>query len=167
MRALFLCLFLTLSQSLFSQENAAPVVKNEITFSIIKPSAIRAHQIGSIIDQIERTGLTVIAIKMSQLNETKAKDFYREHDGKPFFADLVKTMSSGPIVALVVQGDDSMKRLRQIVGTTDPAKAEPFTIRAMYGKSVSENAIHASDSASSAAREIPFFFTEEEIYKQQ
>ena len=156
MKRFLICLFL-ISSTLFAAES-------DLTFSMIKPLAVKEQHIGGIVDQIEKNSLTVVGIKMVQLTPEKAKAFYKEHEGKPFFNDLVTRMSSGPIVALVIQGNDAVAHLRQVVGATDPKKAAAGTIRALFGRSVTDNAIHASDSAAAAAREVPFFFTEEEIF---
>src|SRR5690348_13603836 len=117
----------------------------DTTFSMIKPGAVQDNEIGAILDQIESSNLRVVAMKMTRLSEETAKTFYKEHEGKPFFKDLVQKMTSGPVVVFVVEGKDAQSRLRTLVGATDPAKADPFTIRALFGKSASENAIHASD----------------------
>lgn len=135
----------------------------EQTFTMIKPTAVKEHHVGQIIQEIEKNGFTIVAIKMVQLTEERAKAFYHEHEGKPFFADLVAKMSSGPVVALALKGDNAIKHLREVVGATNPEKAAPGTIRALYGKNVTENAIHASDSASSAEREIAFFFANDDL----
>ncbi len=130
----------------------------EETFSMIKPGAVQAHHIGEIIAMIEKQNLTLSNLKMEKLSEPQAEAFYAEHKGKPFYPELVKMMTSGPVVLMVVDGDNAVLRLREIVGSTDPSKAAPGTIRQAFGKSVGENAIHASDSAESAKREITFFF---------
>jgi nucleoside-diphosphate kinase len=137
----------------------------EQTFSMIKPTAVQEHHIGGIIDMIEKAQLHVSALKMKQLSKEQAEAFYAEHKGKPFYPDLVTMMSSGPIVVMVIEGDNAVKNLRDVVGSTDPKKANAGTIRATFGKSVGENAIHASDSKESAEREIKFFFTKEEIFQ--
>lgn len=128
------------------------------TFSMIKPTAVKEHHIGGIIDAIEKANLTIVALKMQTISKEQAEAFYGEHKGKPFYPELVQMMSSGPVVLMVVEGDNAVPALRKVVGSTDPKKADAGTIRATFGKSVGENAIHASDSPESAAREIAFFF---------
>ena len=135
----------------------------ERTFSMIKPAAVQEHHIGGIIDMIEKAHLSIAGLKMQRLSTEQAEAFYAEHKGKPFYNDLVKMMSSGPIVLMVIEGDGAVAKLREVVGSTDPKKANVGTIRATFGKSVGDNAIHASDSPESATREISFFFSEEEI----
>lgn len=107
---------------------------------------------------IEQANLAVVKLNMRTLTKEQAEAFYAEHKGKPFYADLVTMMSSGPVVVMVVEGNNAQASLREVVGATDPKKAAPGTIRAAFGKSVGENAIHASDSPESAEREIQFFF---------
>ncbi len=137
----------------------------EQTFSMIKPGAVREKHIGAIIEKIEQsTSLKIGAIKMYQLSKEQAEAFYAEHKERPFFADLVASMTSGPVVAMVVEGENAVVKLREIVGATDPKKAAPGTIRALFGSNVTQNAIHASDSVANATREIPFFFKSGEIY---
>lgn len=137
----------------------------ERTFSMIKPTAVHDHHVGAIIDMIEKTSLHVIGLKMQKITTEQAEAFYAEHAGKPFYPDLVKMMSSGPVVVMVIEGDNAVSNLRNVVGSTDPKKANIGTIRHTFGKSVGENAIHASDSQESAVREINFFFTKEEIFQ--
>jgi len=136
----------------------------DVTFSMVKPSAVKDNEIGAILDQIECAGYHLAAIRMTQMTPEQAKVFYKEHEGKPFFDDLVQKMTSGPVVAFVVEGKDVQKGMRKLVGATDPAKAEPYTIRALFGKSASENAIHASDSPEAATREIALFFKPDELF---
>lgn len=157
MKNLLLCLLtLAFSSSLWATEQ---------TFSMIKPTAVQEQHVGAIMDMIEKARLKIVALKMQQLSKEQAEAFYAEHKGKPFYAELVTMMSSGPIVLMVVDGDSAVQQLRQVVGSTDPKKADPGTIRRTFGKNVGENAIHASDSQESAAREIQFFFSTEEIFR--
>jgi nucleoside-diphosphate kinase len=130
---------------------------------MIKPTAVKEHHIGGIIDMIEKANLSIGALKMQKISKEQAEAFYAEHQGKPFFAELVQMMSSGPVVLMVVEGDSAITKLREVVGSTDPKKAAPGTIRATFGKSVGENAIHASDSPQSATREIAFFFAQDSV----
>lgn len=136
----------------------------EQTFSMIKPTAVKEHHIGGIIDCIEKANLSVAALKMHKLSKEQAEAFYAEHKDKPFYPELTTMMSSGPVVLMVIEGDNAVLKLREVIGSTDPKKAAPGTIRALFGKSVTENAIHGSDSQASAEREIAFFFTKEELY---
>lgn len=134
------------------------------TFSMIKPTAVKEQHIGEILALIEKSDLKIVAIKMVKLDEALAKTFYKEHENKPFFPELVQMMTSGPVVAFVASGDDAVLRLRKLVGDTNPKKAALGTIRALFGKSPGENAIHASDSDESAKREIALFFTPDQIF---
>jgi nucleoside-diphosphate kinase len=138
----------------------------EMTFSMIKPSAVREEHTGAILNKIESSGLRIAALKMHKMTKEQAEEFYKEHKDRPFYQELVAFMTTGPVVAMVVEGENSVSRLRAIVGATNPAKAEAGTIRALFGKSITENAIHASDSQASSAREIPFFFQPSEIYSR-
>ncbi|MCR3755943.1 MAG: nucleoside diphosphate kinase [Sodalis sp. Psp] len=136
----------------------------ERTLSIIKPNAVAKNVIGAIINRFENTGLTVVGAKMLHLNRVQAEGFYAEHKDKPFFDSLVNFMISGPILVQVLEGKDSVRRNREIMGTTNPADALAGTLRADYSDSFIENAVHGSDSVKSAAREIAYFFADEEIY---
>jgi nucleoside-diphosphate kinase len=132
----------------------------ERTLSIIKPNAVAAHRIGAILGRFEDEGLAIAALRMVRLTRTQAESFYAEHRGKPFFDGLVAFMTSGPICVQVLEGEDAVERNRAIMGATDPARAAPGTLRALYALSMTENAVHGSDGAASAAREIAFFFPE-------
>ena len=135
----------------------------ERTFSIIKPDAVGRNLIGDIYHRFENAGLCIIAAKMLHLSREQAEGFYAEHKGKPFFDPLIKFMTSGPIMVQVLEGDDAVRRHREIIGSTDPKKAQAGTIRADYASSVQQNAVHGSDSITSAEREIAYFFPDEEI----
>lgn len=135
----------------------------EQTLSIIKPDAVKSKHIGEILHHFEKNDLHVTALKMLKLSPEKARAFYQEHEGKPFFNDLIQFMSSGPIVAVVLSGDDAVTKNRNLMGPTDPAKAEKGTLRKEFATSITQNAVHGSDSKSSAVREIAFFFSSEEI----
>jgi len=135
----------------------------ERTLSIIKPDAVAKNAIGNIVARFEAAGLQVIAMRMEQLSEDQAKGFYAEHDGRPFFADLVTFMTSGPVVVQVLEGDNAIARNRELMGATNPAEADAGTIRADFAESIDANAVHGSDSPTSAAREISYFFTEDAI----
>lgn len=135
----------------------------ERTFSIIKPDAVAKNLIGEIYHRFEAAGLQIVAAKMLHLSREQAAGFYAEHEGKPFYEPLLKFMTSGPIVVQVLEGVDAIKRNRELMGCTDPTKAQAGTIRADHASSVTENAVHGSDSPVSAAREIEFFFRNEDI----
>ncbi len=130
----------------------------ETTFSIIKPNAVKKNVIGSIIEKFESNGLKVAAMKLVRLERTLCEEFYAEHKARPFFGELVNFMTSGPVVLMALKGENSVARNREIMGATDPAKAAPGTLRALYGDSVGENAVHGSDSSASAERELALFF---------
>ncbi len=138
--------------------------KNELTLSILKPDAVRNRHIGEIISRFENNGLHVVALKMVRLNKEQAGQFYNIHRDRPFFSGLVDFMSSGPVVVIVLEGENAVSKNRQLMGATDPNKAEKGTIRADYAESMSENAVHGSDSIESARQEIPFFFKQNEIF---
>ncbi len=127
---------------------------------MIKPDAVKARRIGKIIDLVEQH-FTIVGIRMKRFQRDEAERFYAVHRGKPFFEALVDFITSGPVVGLLLEGEEVIQRVRALIGATDPARAEPGTVRALYGTSVTENAVHASDSPESAAYEIPFFFDEE------
>jgi nucleoside-diphosphate kinase len=135
----------------------------ERTLSIIKPDATRRNITGAINDRLERGGLRIIAQKRIRLSEEEAARFYAVHAGRPFYRDLVRFMSSGPIVVQVLEGEDAVARNREIMGATDPAKAAPGTIRRDFAQSIEANSVHGSDSPETAAQEIAFFFSEAEI----
>ena len=135
----------------------------ERTLSIIKPDAVSKNVVGDIVSRFENAGLKIIAMRMERLSQERAKGFYAEHDGKPFFKDLVSFMTSGPSVLQVLEGENAIARNRELMGSTNPQEAEPGTIRADFAKSIDANAVHGSDSPTSAIREIEFFFSEEQV----
>lgn len=136
----------------------------ERTLSIIKPDAVAKNLIGRIYSRFEDNGLRIIAAKMLHLSRERAGDFYAVHRERPFFSDLVTFMSSGPVMVQILEGENAIARHRELMGATDPSKADPGTIRADFAKSVDENAVHGSDSSATAAWEIAFFFNQDEIY---
>ena len=138
----------------------------EQTLSIIKPDAVGQNQIGNIIEYFERDGLSVIAAKMLHLTEDQAKKFYAVHKERSFFQELVDFMVSGPVMVMVLEGEDSISRNRKIMGPTDPSKAPAGTIRADFATSVERNAVHGSDSPQTAKEEIAFFFKQSEIFRR-
>lgn len=138
----------------------------ERTLSIIKPDAVENNHIGKIIDRFESNGLAPIALKKIRLSRQRAEEFYAEHSERPFFGELVDFMISGPIVVQILEGENAIKKNREIMGATRAAEAAPGTIRYDLSRDetdLSRNAVHGSDSAESAAREMAFFFTEDEI----
>ena len=135
----------------------------ERTLSLIKPDAVAKDLVGDIYHRIENAGMHVVGAKMLQLTPELAAGFYAEHEGKPFYSNLIEFMTSGPIMAQVLEGDDCIKRYRELMGNTDPAKASVGTLRSDYAETLSINAVHGSDSVTSAAREIAFFFSDDEI----
>ena len=133
------------------------------TFSMIKPDATARHITGQINAKIEAAGLHIVAQKRVWMTRKQAEAFYAEHTGKPFFDELVGFMSSGPTVVQVLEGEEAIARYRQVMGATNPAKAEPGTLRAEFAESMGRNSVHGSDSEASAAREIAFWFAATEI----
>jgi nucleoside-diphosphate kinase len=133
-------------------------VEAEETLSIIKPDAVQQHHIGDIISRFEKNGLDIKQIKKAKLTKEQAEKFYAEHKGKPFFDKLIAYMTSGPVVIMVLEGDDAIAKNRKLMGATDPVKADKGTLRSDFGQSVEHNAVHGSDSSASAQREILFFF---------
>ena len=135
----------------------------ERTLSIIKPDAVAKNVIGEIYARFEKAGLKIVAAKMLQLDDESAGGFYAEHKERPFFKDLIEFMTSGPVMVQVLEGEDAVMQNRNLMGATNPAEAEAGTIRADYAKSIDANAVHGSDSATSAAREVSYFFNDDEI----
>ena len=135
----------------------------ERTLSIIKPDAVVKNVIGEIMARFEQAGLKIVAAKMLHLSSDQAEGFYAEHKGRPFFPHLVQFMMSGPVVVQVLEGEGAIAKNRELMGATNPQEAEAGTIRADFAQSIETNAVHGSDSETSAAREIGFFFTDAEI----
>lgn len=135
----------------------------EQTLSIIKPDAVKKNAIGDIIARFEKAGLKVVAAKMLHLDDVKAGGFYAEHKERPFFNDLVGFMTSGPVVVQVLAGENAIAKNRELMGATNPKEAAAGTIRADFAESIDANAVHGSDSATSAEREISYFFNADEI----
>ena len=129
-----------------------------LTLAIIKPDAVAANQIGKIIAHLEKEGFQIREAQMVRLSKERAQSFYEVHKERPFFQPLVSFMTSGPALALALERTDAVTHLRKVIGATDPAQAEPGTIRKLYAESKERNAIHASDSPENAAREVAFFF---------
>ena len=136
----------------------------ERTLSIVKPDGVARNLIGEVYRRFERSGLRIIAARMLCMSEAQAERFYAVHRERPFFRSLVRYMSSGPIVAQVLEGDGAVSRNREIMGATDPKQAARGTIRADLASSIEENVVHGSDSLETAAREIAFFFSDLELW---
>ncbi len=135
----------------------------EQTFSIIKPNAIKKNAIGAIINKFETAGLKIAAAKLVKLERSKAEEFYAEHKERPFFGELVDFMTSSPVMVMALSGENAVLKNREIMGATNPADAAPGTIRKEFGDSVGENAVHGSDSPTSAQRELALFFEKSEL----
>lgn len=131
---------------------------------MIKPDAVRAGHIGAILNDITAAGFRIVAMKLTQLTKTKAGEFYVVHKERPFYGELVEFMSSGPIVAAILEKDNAVADFRTLIGATNPAQAASGTIRAKYAKSVGENAVHGSDSDENAAIEGAFHFSGVEMF---
>ena len=136
----------------------------EQTFSIIKPDAVKKGVVGKIIDRFETNGLRIAAAKKVQLSQKQAETFYAIHAERPFFKDLVEFMISGPVVLMVLEGENAMAKNRDLMGATNPAEAEKGTIRADFAESIDANAVHGSDSLENAAIEMGYFFAGNEIH---
>jgi nucleoside-diphosphate kinase len=133
----------------------------EQTFSIIKPDAVARNVIGEIVSRFEKNGLQIVASKMLHLSKEQAEGFYAVHRERPFYNDLVSFMISGPVVVQVLEGENAISKNRELMGATNPAEADPGTIRADFATTVDENAVHGSDAPETAAEEIKFFFGED------
>jgi nucleoside-diphosphate kinase len=135
----------------------------ERTLSIVKPDGVGRNLIGEVIQRLEKAGLKVVAARMTHLSQNEAEGFYAVHRERPFFKDLVKFMTSGPVLVQVLEGEGAIAKNREVMGATDPKKAAPGTIRADLARSIDENIVHGSDAADTAAREIAYFFREIEV----
>jgi len=133
------------------------------TFVMIKPDGVRRGLIGEIISRFERRGMKIVAMKMVKMDRALAERLYEEHKGKSFFEELISYVTSGPVVAMVIEADEAVSVVRKMIGATDPKEALPGTIRGDYALSKAENVIHASDSPEKASREISIFFKENEV----
>lgn len=138
----------------------------ERTLSIIKPDAVAKNVIGEIYSRFEKAGLVIVASKMLHLSKEKAGGFYAEHEGRPFYNDLVGFMTSGPVLVQVLEAENAIALNREIMGATNPQEADPGTIRADFAISIDANAVHGSDSSISASREIDYFFDKDEIFSR-
>ncbi len=135
----------------------------ERTLCIIKPDGVRSGNIGNIIAHIQKEGFKVLSLKMTRLTKQAGGVFYEVHKGRPFYDELVNFMSSGPCVPIALEKENAIAEWRRVIGATDPAEADPGTIRKLYAKNKGENAVHGSDSVENGKREIGFFFTEQEL----
>ncbi len=145
---------------------ATSTMQKQQTLSIIKPDAVAKNHIGDILALFEKEGLKIVAARMVHLSEADAKAFYAVHKERPFYKDLVSFMKSGPILVLVLEGNDAVAKNRKIMGATNPANAEPGTIRKRFASSIEQNAVHGSDSLDNAKTEISFFFKQNEIFSR-
>jgi nucleoside-diphosphate kinase len=134
------------------------------TFTMIKPDAVKNGHIGAILEKINSAGFRIVAMKFTKLSAEKAGEFYEVHKERPFYQELVGFMSSGPIVAAVLEKDNAVEDFRTLIGATNPADAAPGTIRALYATSIGENAVHGADSDENAAREGSFHFAQTEMF---
>lgn len=137
----------------------------EKTFVMIKPNAMHKNCAGAIIARFQKEGLKLIALKMSAISSSLCEKFYEEHKQRPFFKELVQFISSAPVILMALEGEGAVLKVREIMGDTDPAKAQPGSLRAEYGDNIGENAVHGSDSLKSAQRELALFFSPEEFFK--
>jgi nucleoside-diphosphate kinase len=135
----------------------------ERTLSILKPDTVEKNKIGEVIALIEKAGLKLVAAKLTHLSLPQAQGFYAVHKARPFFGELCEFMTRGPVMIMVLEGDNAIATYRKVMGATNPANAEPGTIRKLYAKDVGENAVHGSDAAETAAQEIAYFFPGYEI----
>ncbi len=141
-------------------------MSGNITFTMIKPGAVRNEHIGPILTMINNAGFRLIAMKYVKLRTAQAEVFYSIHKDKPFFRDLIKFITSGPVVAAILEKENAVKDYRKLIGTTDPTKAKEGTIRKLFAKSIEHNAVHGSDSDENAIRECNFFFSYSERFAQ-
>jgi nucleoside-diphosphate kinase len=135
----------------------------QTTFSIIKPDAVSTGKAGKILAVLEANGFRIAAIRMVKLSQSQAEGFYAVHRERPFFGSLVKFMTEGPVVVMALQREDAVKKLREVMGATNPANAGDGTIRKLYAESIERNAIHGSDAPETAAEELRYFFTTQEL----
>ncbi len=140
-------------------------MKKNITFTMIKPDAVEKGYIGGILKKINEAGFKIIAMKLTKLTKEKASEFYKIHEEKPFFGDLITYMTSGPIVSAVLQKENAVEDFRKLIGSTNPEEAEEGTIRKLYAESISANAIHGSDSDENALIEAKFHFEKNNFFK--
>jgi nucleoside-diphosphate kinase len=135
----------------------------EKTFSIIKPDAVASGKAGKILALLEENGFRLVALRMAKLSQSQAEGFYAVHKERPFYSSLVKFMTEGPVVLMALEREDAVKRLREVMGATNPANAADGTVRKLFAESIERNAIHGSDAPETAAQELQFFFTSVEL----
>ncbi len=133
------------------------------TFAFIKPDAVERNLVGRILARFEEEGFRIVALRMVRMTRSQAEKLYSVHVGKPFYQELVDYVTSGPVVLMVLEGEDAVRRVREIIGATNPREAAPGTIRAEYGLDVTRNTIHAADSLENAVREMMIFFTPDDV----
>src|SRR5690349_1619847 len=138
----------------------------ERTLSIIKPDAVKKNVIGQILGRFEKAGLRIVAARMMRLSRAEAEGFYAVHKARPFFKDLVEFMISGPVMIQVLEGENAIQKNRDLMGATDPKKADKGTIRADFAQSIDANAVHGSDAAETARTEIAYFFPQSQVYSR-
>lgn len=155
--------FISGSAKLSVQKLKETTMQKERTLSIVKPDAVKKNHIGAILSRFEGQGLKIVAAKMVHLTRAQAEAFYAVHKERPFYKNLVEFMISGPVLVSVLEGENAIAKNRDIMGATDPKKANPGTIRADFAASIDENAVHGSDAADTARTEIMFFFNEREL----
>lgn len=153
----FVALFFVFFSSLFAVEQ---------TLAILKPDSVQGDHIGEMLARYEKNGLRIAGLKMTRLSKEQAEQFYAIHKDRPFYSELVNFMSSGPVVAIVLQGDDAVAKNRKVIGATDPKKADAGTLRADFAESMGRNAVHGSDTPENAKNEVSFFFKPEEIFNR-
>lgn len=141
-------------------------MSKEKTFSIIKPDAVKRNLIGKILAMIEGAGLTILGTRLVQLTKAQAQEFYGVHKDRPFYNDLVNYMTSGPVVVSCLEGENAVKKYRDLMGATNPANAAEGTIRKLYAESIEANAVHGSDALETAEQEIRFFFKNEDLHSR-
>jgi len=144
--------------------NNTQLMYSDYTFSIIKPNAVRTGKTGPILAMINEAGFEIAAMRMVRLTKPQAESFYSIHKGKPFYEGLIEFMTSGPVVVMILRHENAVEQYRKLIGSTDPSKAEPGTIRKLYAVSVQMNAVHGSDSVENAAIEANFFFSKVERF---
>ena len=135
----------------------------ETTFSLIKPNAMKKQKQGEIISKILESGLQIVGLKLQKIPRSLCEMFYEEHQERAFYSELVNFITSAPVILMAIQGESAVKKMRDIMGDTDPSKAKDGTLRKIYGDNIGENAIHGSDSLKSAERELRLFFKQEEL----
>jgi nucleoside-diphosphate kinase len=136
------------------------------TFSIIKPDAVAAGKAGKILAMLEENGFRIVALRMTKLSQPQAEGFYEVHKERPFFGSLVKFMTEGPVIVMALEREDAVKKLREVMGATNPANAADGTVRKLYAESIERNAIHGSDAPETAAEELKYFFTNIELLQK-